>query len=278
MMGFSPGRFFVRLDKGRFFNVHVWDFSYRSLPREYARSFFFAAVVAHPWKTFRGLERYRKLIGRESDISARYHRHISIPDESSFYERLKKQKTNPLIGLGFCLKPIDPGNPQNSCPSGRANHDCLYLERSETQSVCSGCAIFKVARRSLDADCPVYIMTSAEDIARDFLFPQIKHGVFPSAFLFLCPYSVQAIILPLLICGVEAFLMAYASGACRDYQEWRRADLGTKPEQTSLDPESWESLIRLLRTVENGISAGDQRRKSVRFRREGNIFRPVKKA
>jgi hypothetical protein len=278
MMAFSPGRFLARLDQGRFLNVHIWDFSYRSLPKEYARAFFFEAVLAHPWKTVRGLERYRRLIGREPDISVKYHRHLSIPDEPTFFERLKTGKTNPLIGLGFCLKPIDPGNPENSCPSGRANHDCLYLERSETHPVCSGCAIFRVARRSLDADCPVYIMTSAEDIARDFLFPQIESGAFPSAVLLLCPFSVQAIILPLLICGVDAFLIAYASGACRDYQEWRRADLGTKPEQTWLDPESWEGLIKLLRTVEDGISAASQGKKSMRFRREGNIFHPVQKS
>jgi hypothetical protein len=277
-MAFSQGRFFVHLDRGRFLNVHIWNFSYRSLPREYARSFFFKAVLAQPRKALRGLERYRTLIGREPDISAKYHHHLSIPDEPTFFKSLKKQKTSPLVGLGFCLKPVDPGNPENSCPSGRANHDCLYLERGEMRPVCSGCAIFKVARRSLDAGCPVYIMTSAEDIARDFLFPQIKRGAFPSAVLLLCPYSVQAIILPLLICGVDGFLMTYASGACRDYLEWRRADLGTKPEQTSLDSESWEKLVGLLRKIEDGIGAKGQIKKALCFRREGNIFHPVQQS
>ncbi len=275
-MAFSPGRFFALLDKGRFLNVHIWDFSYRSLPREYARSFFFKAVVAHPWKTGRGLKRYRNFIRGEPDISAKYHYHFALLNESNFLERIGEREPGPLVGLGFCLKPVDPENPENSCPSGRANHNCLYLDRGETQPVCAKCAIFKLARHSLDAGCPVYIMTSAQDMAGDFLLPQIKRGAFPSAVLLLCPYSVQAIILPLLICGIDAFLMAYASGACRDYREWRQADLGNKPEQTSLDSESREKLSKLLQKIEAGNSARGQIRKALRFRRKGNIFYPLR--
>lgn len=273
-MGVLPERFLCRLDKAELLNLKVWDFSFRSLPREYAWLFFLRAVLAHPVRTVRGLGRYRRFIREKKHWAPKYARLLSIPDEAIFLQHARARKSGPLVGLGFCLKPSDPNDSSASCPSGRANHDCLYLERGETRPVCAGCAIHEVGRPALDKGCPVYIMTSAKDIAWDFMLPQISRGLFPAAVLILCPYSVQAIILPLLICGLDMLLLSYASGSCADYEQWLKADRGIKNERTTIDAESREKLFGLLEKLEEDEASGSRSKGHRRFRRGGNVFYP----
>jgi len=236
--------------------------------------FFLKAVLAHPVKAARGLRRYRRFICSRADIIADSPSFLAVPDEEIFWRGVQAQESRPLIGFGFCLKPYDPKDPSSSCPSGRANHDCFYLERGEARPVCAGCAICNIGRLCLAGGCPVYIMTSAKDIARDFLFPQIRRGAFPSAILLLCPYSVRAIILPLFICGVDSLLLEYATGSCADYGQWLRADRGIKEERTILSRESEEKLLSLLEEFEAREWKEGGKRKDRRFVRGGNIFYP----
>ena len=268
-------RFFGRMDKARFGNIQIWDFGSRSLSHEYARLFFLKAVLVHPVKATRGLLRYRQFVRKRTTPAAASPGFLSIPDETIFLHHARARKSSPLVGLGFCLKPFDPSEHLASCPSGRPNHDCLYLERGETRPVCADCAIREIGRRALETGCPVYIMTSAKDIARDFLLPQISRGMFPAAVLILCPYSVQVIILPLFICGVEMILLSYAGGSCADYEQWLKADRGIKEERTTVDAESRGKLLGLLREL--GAESGDMilNRGYRRFRRAGNIFYPA---
>lgn len=274
-MGILPKRLLDRLDEARFWSIQVWEFGFRSLARQYARLFFLKAVLAHPIKATRGLRRYRQFIRKRTTPAAASPGFLSIPDESIFLEHARARKSSPLVGLGFCLKPFDPSEPLASCPSGRPNHNCLYLERGETRPVCADCAIREIGHRALETGCPVYIMTSAKDIARDFMLPQISRGVFPAAVLILCPYSVQVIILPLLMCGVEMILLSYAGGSCADYGQWLKADRGIKEERTTVDAESRGKLLSLLREL--GAERGDMilSRGYRRFRRAGNIFYPA---
>ncbi len=273
-MGLSVMRLLRRLDNSGFGLIQVWEFGVRSLPRGYAWLFFLKAVLAHPIKAARGLRRYRWFIREKTGITIDLPSSLAIPDEEIFLGSLQTQSLRPLVGLGFCLKPYDSSDPSASCPSGRANHDCLYLERGEAGPACAGCAICNIGRRCLDAGCPVYIMTSAKDIARDFLFPQISRDSFPSAILLLCPYSVQAIILPLFICGVDSLLLEYATGSCADYGQWLRADRGIKEERTTLSRESEEKLLGLLEKFEAREWKEGAKRKDRRFVRGGNIFYP----
>ena len=67
--------------------------------------------------------------------------------------------------------------------------------------------------------------------------------LFPAAILLLCPYSVQAILPSLFICGIDAYLLAYECGYCKDYKEWRLADLGSIEDMTKLSEESSEKLL-----------------------------------
>jgi len=261
-------RLFDRLDRKSFLHFHIWKFAYRSFFKKYARLFFLKAMLKHPIKTASGLRDYHRFIKSQKDLFPQYKKFLSIPDEERFQDKIAQQKTGPLLGLGFCLKPYDPENNTRSCPSGRANHECLYLEKGETQNICLGCAIYKIAKKSIEFGCSVYIMTSAKDIAIDFLLPQINKGFFPTAMLLLCPYSVQAILPSLFICGIDAFLLAYDSGFCKDYKEWRLADLGDKQDRTTLSKESSEKLFGLL--GQTGIPETSPQS----FRREGNVFYP----
>ena len=145
-MGILSKRFFDRLDEARFGDIQVWDFSFRSLLREYTWVFFLKAVLAHPVKTVRGLRRYRHFIREKKHPGPEYVRLLSIPDDAIFLQNVRARKSGPLIGLGFCLKPHEPNDSSASCPSGRANHDCLYLERGETRPVCAGCVIHEIGR------------------------------------------------------------------------------------------------------------------------------------
>ncbi|UCC40160.1 MAG: hypothetical protein JSV96_01510 [Candidatus Aminicenantes bacterium] len=259
-------RFFTYLDRISFMNINIWDFTYHSFFREYARFFLFKVMLSHPFRTSKGLTKYRRLMKEHKDILPKFTKFLSIPDEKSFFESIKKQRISPLVGLGFCLKPYNPEKPSSSCPSGRANHDCLYLDKGQTEAICYSCAIYRLGEKCLETGCKVYIMTSAKEIARDFLIPQINSEKFPSAILLLCPYSIQAIIPPLLICNIDMFLMAYNSGYCRDFQEWVSADRGIKEEITSLGKASWKKLLDLL----SKLDGSEPQYK--RFRREGNIF------
>jgi hypothetical protein len=264
-----------RLDEARFGKIQIWDFSFRSLSRAYAWLFLFRAVIAHPVKAVRGVRRYRRFIHENKRPAPEYVRFLSIPDEAIFLRRARARKSGPLLGLGFCLKPFDPDDPSRSCPSGRANHDCLYLKKGEARSVCAGCSIHEIGRSALDKGCPIYIMTSAKDIARDFMLPQISRGLFPAAVLILCPYSIQAIILPLLICGVEMMLLSYAGGSCSDYKQWLRADRGIKDERTTIEAGSREQLLGLLKKLGDEGMSGAEGRRNRGFRRGGNVFYPA---
>jgi hypothetical protein len=263
------GQFFDWLDKRSFLHFHVWEFAFRSFFKEYARLFFLKAMLRHPIKTVKGLKGYHHFIKSQGNLYPRYQKTLAIPDEETFREKITRQKSGPLLGLGFCLKPHDPQDRTRSCPSGHANHECLYLEKGERENICQGCVINKIAKKGSELGCSVYIMTSAQDIARDFLIPQIDEGLSPSAILLLCPYSVQAILPSLFICGIDAYLLAYERGYCKDYKEWRMADLGTKEEQTTLSRESSEKLFELL----DG-AIGKKEIPSQSFGRKGNIFFP----
>jgi hypothetical protein len=273
-MGFSVARFLSRLDDSGFGHIQVWEFGVRSLSREYAWLFFWKAVLAHPFKAARGWRRYRRFIRSRAGTTAGSPSFLAVPDEEIFWRGVQARETRPLVGLGFCLKPYDPDDRSASCPSGRANHECLYLERREMTPVCAACAIHDIGSLCLSGGCPVYIMTSAKDIARDFMFPQVSRDAFPSGILLLCPYSIQAIVPPLFICGVETLLLAYAAGSCADYGQWLKADRGIKEERTTLSAEVEGHLLVLLEKLEAAEGEEGGKRKDRWFVRGGNIFYP----
>jgi len=264
----SIARLMKHLDSISFLGISIWDFCSRSLFKEYGRRFLKGAILSHPLKTVRGLRGYRKflMIGH----SNRIHHQPFLVIGDALPENIGKAASNHLVGLGFCLKPYHPQKHGFSCPSGRANHDCIYLDKGKTQPVCLDCTIFKIAAKSLQRDFRVYIMTSAEDMAQDFLIPQIKSDEFPSSLLFLCPFSIQAILPAIFICGAESILVPYSKGNCSNYEQWRKADLGHKDEMTDLDAATWENVLDFFAASDPIDPSPD------RFKRRGNIFYPIR--
>lgn len=262
----SIGRLTKYLDRVSFLGFGIWDFCFRSLFTEYGCRFLKKAVLAHPLKTGKGLLKYRNSV--PGSLSSPDLVPWSTTQESIFLEKIRKEPSNLLIGLGFCLKPYHPDKPAKSCPSGRANHDCLYLEKGEIRPICLDCAISKISRESLERDFRVYIMTSAVNMAQDYLIPQITEGKFPLSLLLLCPYSIRAILPALYICEAESHLFPYSKGNCLDYRQWRKADLGQKEEVTELDSATWKKMLCLFEKIEPAAQ------RSRNFIREGNVFSP----
>lgn len=176
-----------------------------------------------------------------------------------------------LVGLGFCQKPFD-------CPSRRPNHSCLYLstldlDRGEgwPHPICQECNVAIIGKKALVAGAHMYLMTSALDVLHDLMIPTIEEGRFKRVLLCLCPFSIQAITLPLLICGVQGYLIEYSSGNCRHYQEWLLADRGIKKEMTSLRPEAYGRILNLL-----DLRASMRGLPFRRFQRGTNIYTPAR--
>ena len=94
-----------------------------------------------------------------------------------------------------------------------------------------------------------HIMTSAMDIARDIFIPTLKKQRFRYAIMFICPYSILPITLPLFICGIKFMIIPYTTGDCRDYGEFVRADVGIKPKRTFPLQENYELVLDLLKRL-----------------------------
>jgi hypothetical protein len=119
----------------------------------------------------------------------------------------------------------------------------------------------------------MHIMTSALDIARDVMIPSIDRGRFRNVIMCLCPYSVQAIALPLTICGLEGYLVGYESGNCVDWEQWLQADRGIKNEMTAIDRAGHARVVSLLEQCAD--TRGREGVQYDKFERQGNIYVPV---
>ncbi len=219
-------------------------FCLRSLYREYGKAFLWHVMLRHPVSAMRGMARYAR--GEVQNLST------------------WNGGAGSLVGVGFCLKPLSP-----ACPSGRPNHDCLYFESnpSPEPEPCRGCLIRRIGLRSQATGSTLYVMTSARDILQDVLLPSVRQRRFHSAVLAICNYSFEPIRLALSICGIQAALVPFQHGDCRDYAAWRRADIGIKPEQTCLDAADLAKLTGL-------ISGAPQATPAAHFRKRGHLFEP----
>ncbi|HID86036.1 MAG TPA: hypothetical protein EYP55_01495, partial [Anaerolineae bacterium] len=189
-----PDGLLRRLDERAFLGFRIWEFSSKSLFRRYGHTFFKQIMLKHPFRTIEGCLSYRRFLreGRvKGDIT-----YLIEGEVGDFLQDVVAGREELLVGLGFCLKPMGwPG-----CPSGRPNHDCLYLARLDLRRpermdpVCQDCVIQVIGTAALRAGGRVNIMTSALDIAHDVMIPAVERGGFRRAILFLCPFSIQAIL------------------------------------------------------------------------------------
>lgn len=250
--------FFKFLDKIRFLNIGIWDFSIKSLVRYYGLAFFSRIIVRHPFKSIKGLRKYQKY--NRGELSGKLLIGPQHPEKC-----IDNNKS--VTGVGFCLKPVSP-----ECISGRANHDCrffelnLHLKNNTEPLCCRECTIKKTGLLALYKGSSFYIMTSAKDILHDIFLPSVKKGKYLKGLFCMCKYSFEPFKTALLISGIEACLFSFESGDCRDYKTWLRADKGIKDEQTTLSNTFVQSLENIL-----SLTSADR---NLKFRKSGNIFYP----
>jgi hypothetical protein len=256
-----------RMDASGFLGFDVWEFSARSLRRPYGRLFLTAVVLRHPWRSLAGLSVYGRDVrpARQACIAP-----VRVSSRAALNAGLAG--TDWVVAMGFCEKPMDP-----LCPAGRFNHRCCVLEqpdRPELPAPCEKCRIRKVACHALAAGATLYIMTSAEDIARDLLFPSLLSPRDRYALISVCPYSVPPLTLAMAICGLHGWVLPYAGGDCPDFTAWARADQGIKLEQTFPSDSAHQRLIGLMRDLAE-LRSGAGRAAARHFRQSGPVYVPA---
>lgn len=237
----------------------MWMFCLQSFLREYGWQFFARVALPHPLRTARAVARSASL-----DLSPTAESVTVGPPDAAF------GGTGSIVGAGFCLKPIDP-----SCPSGRPNHDCQFLESHgdvpapDMPAACRQCAIREIGLMALDAGAALYIMTSARDILLDVFAPALEERRFSNGLFTLCRYSLQPFAVGLFASGINGRLFTFQTGDCRDYRTWLKADVGIKDDQTQIRNSGRRALDAVLRRATAG------RTRAVRFEKRGNVLYAV---
>ena len=236
----------------------VWAFCLHSLLREYGWQFLRRVAVPHPVKAARAI-----LDSGALDLSGDMTEVCAGGAGQGLEDALS------IVGAGFCLKPMSP-----SCMSGRANHDCHYLEHllhsrvSDVPGCCQQCAIRELGIMALEAGAAFYIMTSAQDILFDVFAPSLNEGKFSSGLFVLCRYSMRPFAAGLLASGIRGWLFPFETGDCRDYRTWLLSDRGTKDERTEIN----EPTRRTVREVLAKMTKKPQ--SDTHFDRRGNVLYP----
>jgi len=234
------------------------EFCSHSLLREYGWQFIRQIAMPHPVKTARAVIRSGAL-GFSGDMAA-------ISSEAL---GRSLEGASSIVGVGFCLKPMNP-----PCPSGRPNHDCHYLEHllhskaSDIPACCRQCTIREIGLMTLKTGAAFYIMTSARDILFDVFKPALDDGRFSSGLFMLCRYSMRPFAVGLLASGIRGYLFPFERGDCQDYKTWLQADRGIKEEQTEINEQNQRTIRELLGNAAKETSPDTQ------FERQGNVFYP----
>ncbi len=226
----------------------IWKFCLHSLFREYGWQFLRRIAAAHPIKTVKAFVRTVSIdaSGDMTDIDG-----LFVPGAGA------------IVGVGFCLKPIYP-----PCPSGRANHNCRYLEHAPFADApaCRSCVIGEFGTLALEAGCAFYIMTSAHDILLDVFEPSLRNKLFTSGLFVLCRYSTRPFSVAMLASGIRGCVIHLEHGDCQNYQSWRLADRGIKSKQTRVGDSNRAWIKEIL------SRRPEQEMLSLRFAKRGNIF------
>jgi hypothetical protein len=271
-----------RLDKSRFLGFPIWEFSFRSLSRQYGHTFLRDIVLRHPWRTLNGLLAYRRHFRQArpaGDITPLY-----TGTEADLKQGIIQADDGFLVALGFCQKPL--GRSGAGCPAGRFNHVCHVLARDDVLEIenvrrslapaCRDCDLRTIGTLALQAGATTYIMTSAADIASHLFIPTLERNRFQHGLFILCPYSIPAMTLPLLICRIQALLVGYSVGDCRDYDQFLLADEGTKDERTFLNPTAYTYVKHFIQDVAQALRARGTH--YWRFQQEGALYVPVSRS
>jgi len=224
------------------------NFCLHSVFREYGLKFLRRIAAPHPVRTAKAFLQAGKI-----DVSGNM---ICLPGPCLSDEHW-------IVGVGFCLKPMDP-----LCPAGRANHDCHLFEHPALSDspTCRNCLIRELGMLTLKTGSAFYVMTSARDVLLDVFEPSLREGLFTSGLFVLCRYSVQPFAVGMLASRIQGYIFQFNRGDCRDYKTWLLADRGIKNEQTEIIDSTRATIGEILK------NASKRSIPAVRFKKRGNIF------
>ena len=262
-----------RLDCRAFLGFRLWQFSLLNLRRAFSWFFLLRIMLLHPAMAVRGIRRYRRLV-RES-LGARLAGTMEWP---AVLQKGSAWRERVLIAPGFCLKPYDQSKGGSLCPVGHFNHDCMLLNDARAPFLsnirqwptpCRTCGIPPLATLAADIGADIYIMTSAMDIARDVYVPAITGRGARAGLFFLCPYSVEPFTFGLATSGISGSLVEFCRGDCKNHEDWTRADVGYKSEQTSIDKNVWRRVQRRA----GHLSHDQNAEKCGGYEKQGHVYR-----
>jgi len=239
------------LDKLNFLGFRIWDFGLRSLNREYSWFFLIKIIFKYPLKSLKGFLAYKKYCKSIDQIDPRQiYVNISIKE---LMNQSEQDRSSLLVAMGYCQRPLKTDDQPLNCPSQRFSHDCYFVENyhrtTQFPPACSICGIKPIAELTIKASVSFHIMTSAMDIARDIFLPTLERQRFRYAIMFICPYSILPITLPLFISNIKFIIIPYTTGDCRNYDDFVRADDGIKPKRTFPSKENYELILNLLKSL-----------------------------
>jgi hypothetical protein len=246
----------------------MWTFCLRSLAREYGWRFVRHVGVRHPIRTIAALVEASRLdlLGESVAVPGGSAAGIGAGPVGTGPDALDRPPS--IVGVGFCLKPVSP-----PCPSGRANHDCEFLERPPPLDAaglagpCRTCLVRDIGTKALRTGSAFYVMTSARDILDDVFAANLRQGLFPNGLFVLCRYSFGPFAVGLLASGIAGRLYPLEQGDCRDYRTWLLADRGIKHEQTIVDGAR-------MAAVAGALDACRVDAQPARYERRGNVHFP----
>ncbi len=239
------------LDKINFLGIRIWDFGFLSLNREYSWFFLFKIIFKYPLKSLIGFLAYKKYCKSINQISPQQiYSNISVDE---LMTQTRNNRSSLLVAMGYCQRPLKTDDQPQNCPSERFSHDCYFVEnchrKTQFPPACLICEMKPIAELTIKAGASFYIMTSALDIARDIFLPTLERERFRYAIMFICPYSILSITLPLFICDIKFMIIPYTIGDCRNYGDFVRADNGIKRKRTFSSNENLELILDLLKKL-----------------------------
>ena len=107
-------------------------------------------------------------------------------------------------------------------------------------------------------------MTSAKDITTDLFLPAIRKKGPRWGIFMLCPYSTEAFSWGLALSGIEGALITFCKGDCLNHEDFTKADIGIKENQTFIE----ETQFDLLQTVLTNLA-------QINNRKEKNIAKYI---
>ena len=235
----------------------MWVFCLRSLVRGYGWLFARRVAARHPWRTLQAFRAAGRIDSAKRGV-------VEVGGGTSGF---RAGGPPSIVGAGFCLKSMDP-----PCPSGRFNHDCVWLERlagtdgADVPVPCRSCAIRELGAQALRAGSAFYVMTSARDILDDIYVPALQGRRFTTGLFVLCRYSFKPFAVGAVASGMSATMLPLDEGDCRDYRTWLLADQGVKDEQTTVDAAAIADVA--------GRLGGARPLKPLRVARRGNVLFP----